>query len=546
MTPRLSQTLALRFAILGLTLIVAAIVVIGVNLATVSSLAGGTAWTRLMAEGPTLLYQVVALSERLRATNDESREKLRPQLGELILRLDARYEGLLHGDPSRGVPAGYDAPLVELVRARKQRYQQAIRPLLEQLARPGSSPDEDLAAVRALREETAGFVGATKEGVGRAEARQAEGLGGFRQLQVVFAVALAIVLAAMLWSMMALVRRIGRLTATATAISTGDLDRRADVAGSDEIAALGTAFDRMTEHLRERLQAEGRARRDIEALLATVDDTAQRLAASTAEIAASAKEQAAASQEQAAAVFQTLSATEQVSKASEQTASRARVVADSAQHSEATGRAGRQAVEDAIAVLATAKQQSDGVAENILTLAERTQTVGEIMNAINEIAEQTNILALNASIEAARAGEQGRGFAVVAAEVKALADQARRATVQVRQILGDIQKMGNRAVLATEEGTRSMAAAVKGAQQAGETIRALIQAITEWTTSATHIAQGAAQQAGGLSQINQGIKNISDATNQNLLATKQTEEAAGQLAELGGKLRVLLAREGSR
>jgi hypothetical protein len=43
----------------------------------------------------------------------------------------------------------------------------------------------------------------------------------------------------------------------------------------------------------------------------------------------------------------------------------------------------------------------------------------------------------------------------VASEVKALAEQSKKATAQVRQILGDIQKATNSAVLATEDSTKS-------------------------------------------------------------------------------------------
>src|SRR5436309_9556961 len=111
------------------------------------------------------------------------------------------------------------------------------------------------------------------------------------------------------------------------------------------------------------------------------------------------------------------------------------------------------------------KEKVEATAENILTLAEQAQAIGNIIAAVNDIAEQTNLLALNAAIEASRAGEHGKGFTVVAGEVKALADQSKKATGQVRQILGEIQKATNTAVLSTEAVTKGVAAAMKGGSQ---------------------------------------------------------------------------------
>ena len=141
-------------------------------------------------------------------------------------------------------------------------------------------------------------------------------------------------------------------------------------------------------------------------------------------------------------------------------------MADSAQRAAEMGRTGRQAVDNSIeAMVDGARAAWRSIADSILALAEQAQAIGEIITAVNDIAEQTNLLALNAAVEAARAGEHGRGFAVVAGEIKSLAEQAKRSTVEIRQILGEIQRATSAAVMATEQGTKQAADGVAAGER---------------------------------------------------------------------------------
>jgi PAS domain S-box-containing protein len=279
-------------------------------------------------------------------------------------------------------------------------------------------------------------------------------------------------------------------------------------------------------------------------LLAAVTETAQNVASAAAEILAGSTQQASGAQQQAAAVSETVATVDQVAQTSEQAAQRARAVAESSQRTVEVSRAGRKAVDEAVAVMGTVNEQVEAVAENILALAEQAQQIGEIIATVNEIAEQTNLLALNAAIEAARAGEHGRGFSVVAAEIKALAEQSKKATGQVRQILGDIQKATYGAVMAAEDGTKSVAGAIRVVNQAGETIRTLTDTIGESAQSAVQISASAGQQAAGMGQIHEAMKNINQVTSQNVASVRQAERAAQDLNALGTTLKALVAGYG--
>jgi methyl-accepting chemotaxis protein len=266
------------------------------------------------------------------------------------------------------------------------------------------------------------------------------------------------------------------------------------------------------------------------------------LTSAGAEILASTTQQAAGAQEQAAAVAQAVTTVDEVTQTSEQAAQRARGVGEAVGRTLEVGQAGRKAVEDSSAALGAVREQVEATAANILALAEQAQAIGEIIATVNDVAEQTNLLALNAAIEASRAGEHGRGFAVVAGEVKALADQSKRATAKVRQILGEVQKATNAAVLSTEQVTHGVEGATKVADEAGQTIKALADALAGAAQAAAQIVASAGQQATGVTQIRQAMQSIDQVARQNVAAMRQAEQAAQNLNALGTRLTALIRR----
>ncbi|CAM2063848.1 Methyl-accepting transducer domain-containing protein [Sulfidibacter corallicola] len=98
--------------------------------------------------------------------------------------------------------------------------------------------------------------------------------------------------------------------------------------------------------------------------------------------------------------------------------------------------------EEAESIAAQAISQANEAGRLTSGLKESSQRIGQIIKVITGISTQTNLLALNATIEAARAGEAGRGFTVVADEIKKLASKTGESAEEItRQITENNDKV---------------------------------------------------------------------------------------------------------
>jgi methyl-accepting chemotaxis protein len=311
-------------------------------------------------------------------------------------------------------------------------------------------------------------------------------------------------------------------------VGKGDLTSEAVVRQRDELGQLAMSLNYMVGGLRDvALQTRG---------------VAENLNAATAEILASTQQQAASTAEQAAAVQQANATVAEISQSGAQISERARHLASAAESTSTASVNGLQAVQNTTATMEGIREQAEAVAENVIALSEKTQAVGEIIATVNDIAEQSHLLALNAAIEAAAAGEHGRGFAVVASEMKNLADQSKQATVQVRSILGDIQKSINSSVMLTEEAVKRVESGRMQAEVADRTIRELTNNIQESVQAFQQIVAGSAQQQIGFEQVSQAFRSIGTAAQQTATSTKQSEKAAANLSALAQQLRGAVER----
>lgn len=157
-------------------------------------------------------------------------------------------------------------------------------------------------------------------------------------------------------------------------------------------------------------------------------------------------------------------------------------------------------------------QQIFGVIEN---LSSKSKDISSFVESIQAIAEQTNLLALNAAIEAARAGEAGKGFAVVAEEVRKLADESKKATEEINNLVESIQEETLLAVQSADQikkSTNEQNSAVDKTNNAFSNIASAILKISEKVDDVSGAMEKMETDKNDVIEVIEGISSISQQT----------------------------------
>ncbi len=308
----------------------------------------------------------------------------------------------------------------------------------------------------------------------------------------------------------------------------GDLTRRLNDSGSDELTRLAASFNtfvhkiqQLVQSVQESAQRESEAAEKLTELSATSRRQSDELSSQTGSVA---------------------TAITELSSSAAEVAEHARQAADSA--NTADEEAGRSAVivRESVNNIEALTNELKKAGEQARLLQDGSAKIGNILGVIVAIAEQTNLLALNAAIEAARAGEAGRGFAVVADEVRTLATRTQHSTDEISGIVDSIQgAIKDVSQIITDVEGRS-ASTNEEALKAEQAIGQIQEAVANISTMNVQIASATDEQSRVTKDLNENITGISDLSHANQEANTQVADVSQDLNKNSVDLSQLVSR----
>jgi len=275
----------------------------------------------------------------------------------------------------------------------------------------------------------------------------------------------------------------------------------------------------------------------LTSLISEVQKSGIQVTTSTTQIAASGKQLEATINEQVASTNEVAVTAKEIAATSSQLVK----TMDEVQYtSQATAQAAGESQKDLIHMEKTMRilaNSTGNISSKLAQISEKSHNINSIITTITKVADQTNLLSLNAAIEAEKAGEYGTGFAVVAREIRRLADQTAVATLDIENMVKEMQTSVSAGVMEMDGFTKEVERGVEDVGNISTKLESIIEQVQTLTPQFEKVSGSMEAQSEGAQQISEAMVQLSETSSQTVQSLREVNGAIRQLNEVAQSLR---------
>jgi methyl-accepting chemotaxis protein WspA len=254
-------------------------------------------------------------------------------------------------------------------------------------------------------------------------------------------------------------------------------------------------------------------------VIAQVQRSGVQVMSSSTELAATAKQQEVTMKVQVESSNKVLQLVEEIAAVTGELVETMRGVASSSEEITVTTESQQTDLARMAGAMQHMEEASRRISGRLQAINEKADNITNIVTTITKVADQTNLLSLNAAIEAEKAGEYGRGFTVVAREIRRLADQTAVATLDIEQMVREMQSTVASGVMEMDK----FIAEVRNSAGDVKTISAKLFQIIRQVQSLSPRFEDVNR---SMSDLSEGMHQTSESLSETFLAIGQLSEAA--------------------
>jgi methyl-accepting chemotaxis protein WspA len=305
-----------------------------------------------------------------------------------------------------------------------------------------------------------------------------------------------------------------------------DLTQRVNVSSTDEIGHLGKLINAVIARIHD--------------LIARVRMSSVQLHATGTEIGAAANEQESHTQNFSASAAQIASAVKEISATGQELLSTTNELQSRADQASSLADDGRSSLDNMQTSMQRLADATGSISTKLGVVREKASGINSVVTTITKVADQTNLLSINAAIEAEKAGEAGRGFLVVAREIRRLADQTAVATLDIEQMVRQMQAAVTAGVMEMDKFREDVRSGISQTSSISGQMTQILDQVHNLTQQFHGVREAVSQQSLGARQIDDamgllvgGVKHVAGAASDfNQAATNLRDSVAGLQSEV--------------